>query len=563
VVVASSAGLALLGTAPAGAATQAPGTGKPPAGTGINTAAAFANPLCDKSQGPYGKLDFIIEGGGPDRGGGPICVAVWKGKDNGGATYQGVTKDSVKIVALVPNDQQTSARIASQRPMNYAVGTPGSGTVPDALQDALAGYQAFFETYGRTVDLEFVTSSGDDEAAQRADVVTVKAMKPFAVVDATYTGHPEFEAGIAAAKIPVFGSANALEATQKQAPYRWGQADANAGAINTAEFVGKQLTGKKAEYAGDDAVKSQTRKFGMVYSDTVIDRDLFDTTLKKYGGKITPGAALTYPASASVTGDPTVAQEQAPNIITKLKALGITSVLLMTDSAMTTAMFKQATAQDYFPEWIIAGYQNMDFPLLAQGYPQDQWVHAFGLSNLPPLGGTSSATGANITDVVKWYWGEGRGTSSAATTNLVNWFMSGIMYAGPKLTPKTFQQGFFSVPAGGGAPDDDPSSVQHGYGKTAGLPYDEYLRGSQDFTLVWWDPDAPGVAFGSLPPGKGNYWYLDGAKRYYAGHWPTKPLKFFDRSTSSNTVDFPDPQPVPCKGCPSETGQGTPSASAS
>jgi hypothetical protein len=547
--------------APAGAADQAPGTGKPPAGTGINTPAAFANPLCDKSEGPYGKLDFIIKGGGPDRGGGPICVAEWKGTDNGGATYQGVTADSVKIVALVPNEQQTAARIKQQQPTNWAIGTPGSGTVPNAMEDALAAYAAFFETYGREVSVEYITSSGDDEAAQRADAVAAKAEKPFAVVDATYTGHPVFEAEVAAAKMPVFGNAGALEATVKQAPYRWGQADANAGAINTAEFVGKQLEGKKAVYAGDKAMQSQPRKFGMVFSDTVIDQDLFDAALVKYGGKIAPGAAITYPASASAVGDPNVAQQQAPTTITKLKSLGVTSVLLMTDSAMTSAMLKQATAQDYFPEWVIAGYQNMDFQFLAQGYPQDQWAHAFGLSNLPPTNpAVATAAGASVYDAVQWYWGTGKGTSGLGTTNLVNWFMSGIMYAGPKLTPKTFQQGFFSVPGAGGAPDGDVHSVQHGYGKTAGLPYDEYLRGSQDFTVVWWDPDTAGTSLGGLPPGQGTWFYLDGAKRYYAGHWPTKAMKFFDKSTSSNTIDAATPEPVPCSGCPSETGQGQPSA---
>jgi hypothetical protein len=562
--MASAAAIVTIAAAPADAAPQAPGTGTPPAGSGINTPAAYANPLCDKSEGAYGKLDFIIKGGGPDRGGGPVCTAVWKGKDNGGATYQGVTKDSVKIVALVPNAQQVGSVSKVQQPTNWAVGTAGSGTVPDALKDALAAYQAFVQTYGRKVEFELVTSSGDDEASQRADAVTVKAAKPFAVIDATMAAHDAFEADMATAKIPVFGNAAALAATEKQAPYRWGQADANAGSLNTAEFVGKQLTGKKAEYAGDDAMKSQTRKFGMVYSDTVIDKSLFDKALAKYGGKITPGADVTYPASASVIGDPNSAQQLAPNVITKLKGLGVTSVLLMTDSAMTTAMLKQADAQEYHPEWVMSGYQNMDFPLLAQGYPSDQWAHAFGLTNLPPLNGAgASSTGAPVTDVVGWYWGPTRGTSSAGTTNLVNWFMSGISYAGPKLTPKTFQQGFFSVPGQGGAADNDPGSVQHGYGKTPGLPYDEYLRGSQDFTAAWWDPNVPGVSFGNLPPGQGGYFYLDNAKRYHAGTWPTKPMKFFDRSNSSNTITFPPPQPVPCHGCPSETGQGQPSASAS
>ena len=284
VVVASTVALVALAAAPAGAAAQAPGTVKPPAGTGINTSAALANPLCNKSAGPYGKLNFILMGGGPDAGGGPVCTAVWKGKSNGGATSQGVTADSVKIVALVPNSQQNDAASSFNKPTNYAIGGQGSGTVPNALKDALTAFQAFLQTYGRKVQLDFATSTGDDETAQRADAVTVKTMKPFAVVDATYTPHDAFEADIAAAKIPVFGSAAALGSMEKQAPYRWGQADANAGALNVAEFVGKQLAGKKAQYAGDDSMKTQTRKVGMVFSDTVIDQSLFNKTLAKYGG---------------------------------------------------------------------------------------------------------------------------------------------------------------------------------------------------------------------------------------------------------------------------------------
>jgi hypothetical protein len=143
-------------------------TGKPPAGLGIDTAAAFANPLCDKTQGPCGKLDFVFEGGYPDRGGGPICIALWKGRNNGGKTYQGVTKDSIRVVALVPNDQQIAAPPPQGRPTKNNVGTPGSGTMEGVLRDAIEGpYQRFFETYGRKVDLEFITSSGDDESAQR------------------------------------------------------------------------------------------------------------------------------------------------------------------------------------------------------------------------------------------------------------------------------------------------------------------------------------------------------------------------------------------------------------
>ena len=49
--------------------------------------------MCDKTQGPYGKLDWGIKGGLPVKPLGAICVAPWpEGRDNGGATYEGVTK---------------------------------------------------------------------------------------------------------------------------------------------------------------------------------------------------------------------------------------------------------------------------------------------------------------------------------------------------------------------------------------------------------------------------------------------------------------------------------------
>jgi hypothetical protein len=555
-------------TEPAGGAKpRAPGAGTPPAGTGINTAASYANPACDKDAGPYGKLDFVNKNGFPDRGGSPVCVAVWKGTDNGGATYQGVTKDSISVVVLVPNEQQLAAATPNYKPIKNSVGGNGSGTVQDAHSDAIAAYEHVYETYGRKVDLHFVTSTGDDEASQRADAVTAKAEKPFAVIDATPVGHPVFETEVAAAKIIVFADTGSetFEATQKQAPYRWGQADNTAVALNVAEFVSKQLEGKKASYAGDDAMHGQMRKFGLVYAQDGFDQGQFDRALTKYRVKVAPGARLSYPASGGVIGNPTVSQEQAPTLITKLKSSGVTSVILMADQGLIGAMLKTATSQDYRPEWIITGFQYSDLSLFARGYDQAQWGHAFGISPLPAGFdvGAATTTPDPTLEPVQWYFGTGRGTTSVSMMALgVNWLMSGIMYAGPKLTPQTFKQGYFSIPAQGGAAENDPNSSQYGYGRTAGVPYDEYLRGTQDFTMVWWDPDTPGrpPANGGAPP-KGAYLYLNGAKRYSGGQWPTKPLKFLDKSTSATWDQVTPPAPpqrLPCSGCPSETGQGQP-----
>ena len=120
--------------------------------------------------------------------------------------------------------------------------TGQTGTVTNAFKDTFAAFEhQAHPTYGRKINLVFVTSSGDDETAQRADAVAVKAKKPFAVIDGTYTSEPVFGTDLAAAKIPVFANTTSLEATLKQAPYRWAQTDVNAGAMNAAEFIGKQL----------------------------------------------------------------------------------------------------------------------------------------------------------------------------------------------------------------------------------------------------------------------------------------------------------------------------------
>ncbi len=565
VVVAAVVAIGVLVPAvPAGAGSAQPtppGVGKPPAGSGINTAAAYSNPDCDPDVATYGRISFVFSGFGP------VCTPKWpEGKNNGGATYQGVTKDTISVITVVPNDAQVAASPAQGRPMNFATGQ--SGTVQDAMSDALTAYKHVFEgpyTYGRAIDMEYVVSTGDDEAAQRADAVTIKAKKPFVVIDATSTSLDILDTEIAAAKIPVFSLNATVSGTLKQDPYRWGQTDPTAGTMNGAEFIGKQLQGKNAEYAGDEAMHSKKRVFGLIHNE-VIEEDFFNKTLAKYGVKIAPGATVDYAGITSAIGDPTVAQEIAPTAITKLKAAGVTSIILLADAAMATALTKQATAQDYHPEWVFSG-QNIDLALLARSYDQDQWAHAFGISNVPP--GTATPAAPNsIPSLISWYWGPSKGTSGIAYGNAVGWLVSGITYAGPKLTPQTLKQGFFAIPAAGGSASDDPTlqnrGTRSGYGHTNGLPYEEFMRGNKDFTAAWWDKDTMGPSQLGFPGGQGTLWYLNDAKRYYAGHWPTKKLKLFDKSAAIYQFDAPTAPPtvLPCTGCPSETGVGTPGAAA-
>ena len=144
----------------------------------------------------------------------------------------------------------------------------------------------YYETWGRDIEVVVVASSGDDEAAQRADAVKIHAEKPFAVLDMNPTGLDVLDAELANSKIPVWGFSASTSEAIAQAPFRWGGTDAQASAVNAAEVVGKQLVGKVAEFGGDD-VKDTKRVFGTVFLDGTIDIDGFEKEFAKYGGKVT------------------------------------------------------------------------------------------------------------------------------------------------------------------------------------------------------------------------------------------------------------------------------------
>ena len=532
------------------------GVGKPPPGSGIGTAAALDDPRCrtGAEYGVYGHFDSALQGMGP------ICVKPWSADDdNGGATAPGVTAEAITVVAVVPSDAQATATGATTR------ATRSKGSYKDAFHDYVFPLMRYYETWGRDIDMRLVESSGVDEAAQRADAVRIKEMKPFAVMDVVPAGLDVLDAELANSDILTFGYATSFSEALQQAPYRWGHSDTQANASNAAEVIGKHLAKKKAEFGGDE-VADQTRKFGLVYVDEILDVDQFKKTLTQNGAQLAVDSP--FDASGSTLGDPTSAQQQAPTIVQRMKDAGVTTVILVTDVAMANALMTHATQQEWFPEWFFTGTLFADLPLLARQYPAEQMAHAFGNGTVSPWILTNSNPQGDdiyLTDLdgpLNWYWGEGTATSSQAAPQGMLWLMRGIHSAGPKLTPKTFQQGLFATPPRYGAADGETFGSMVAYGPGAGLTYDEYLTTGADFVPFWWDPDLEGPAAGTGTDGTGNQWFVNGAKRFRAGQVPSKPFKYFDeKGAVSHFETRPKPTPplgLACTDCPSQGGAGTP-----
>jgi hypothetical protein len=434
------------------------------------------------------------------------CFAPLKGS-NGGATYQGVTAHSIKVVLYLPE--------AHDPVLSYIEGAIADTDTNAQTIATVQGYakflQTYYQTYGRTVDLiPFVaTGAASDDIAARADATTIaQTIKPFAVIDGPILT-AAFGQEIVANKIFCIdcmpSQPNSYYA--QHSPYVIGLGmNADEGQIQLADYIGAQLAGRPAIYAGDPAMHHQTRKFGLVYistgQDSEIQTDHFVQSLAKIGVKLAARLAYTSPVTINSVG-----------IIAKLKAAGVTSVIFSGDPVAPGSLTTTATSQNYYPEWIISGSALTDTTIFARTYDQKQWAHAFGISF---LAARTDPKVSGSTYLYHWFYGKNppAGTGAATTTPLITLLFVGVQATGPNITPANLLAALFAAPKPPGALTEPMIT----YGNHGIWPQTDYL-GIDDATEIWWNPNASG-ADELNHVGKGMYEYVQGGKRYLPGQWP-------------------------------------------
>lgn len=435
--------------------------------------------------------------------------------NNDGVTATGVTATTIKVVFYVPE--------ANDPVLNYITGaikdTATNAQTIATMQGWTAFYNHFYETYGRKVQLIPYTATGvsNDPVAARADAVTIATnIKPFAV-----WGGPVLTTAFAdelAARHTLCidcGSGNTNSYFQQRAPYVWSLSIlAEQGISQVTEFLKKQVNGRDASFAGEPAFTHKTRKFGVI--DLVDDADsatlLTDMKRSFAAGGIKVAQYVTY-------ASPIDLQTQAPALIAKLKAAGVTSIIFSGDPVAPQALTRAATAQNYFPEWIITGSVLTDTAAFARTYDQTQWSHAFGVSFSAARTGVTGAI-----PLYKWWTGKPPPDLTGAALPMIDasLFFPVIQGIGPDLTAQNFQIALFH-----GAPTPtaitQPSLSWGHHGRWPGADY----GGTDDATEIWWNrlaagPDELGRA------GFGLYEYVDGGKRYLPGRWPTTATTAFN-----------------------------------
>ena len=465
----------------------------------------------------------------------PECYA--DVEDNGGATHRGVTEDSITVVYYSAPENDPV--------LDFITGPIANDDTRAQVEETVAGFVelfgSYYQTYGRTVDLRIVEASGTstDEVAARADAQrAIEEHQPFAAFGGPVLTSAWADEMAAAGVVCIScGSTGNEEFRNERDPYliSVGMAGSQTN-THAAEFVGQKLAGKPAEYGGD-AVADQDRVFGHVY---ISSSEESDVTARQFADQLSDqGVELAEQLSYQL--DPGRLPEQATSVISKLKGSGVTTVLLQADPVAPANFTQEATAQEYFPEWVIVGGSLTDTNTFGRVYDQQQWRHAFGITSLAvPLAPQTTPGFA----LYEWFHGSPPPANETAPVLFPSpsLLFSLLQAAGPDLTPQSIRSALFSYqPTARAVSAPSLSWGDHGLWPDAPVPVD--WSGVDDMTMWWWDPDVTGPDE-IQREGQGMMRWVDGGTRYLPGEWDDTD-RFFDPEGTVTIFEEPPPGEEP------------------
>jgi hypothetical protein len=489
------------GAVPAGASA-----GAGPGGGGAATQRAAAAPAGgDKSKcAPGGLLQENVTLQSPP------CMPKFVGEDNGGTTYQGVTKDKIKVVIVYQEYGDGVQQVLAAN--NLAMTPEKAAEVHGVLQEF---FNKHYEFHGRQLQVEYFSSAATDAAGMRADAKAInETMKPFAVLYyAQGLGPVSFHEQLAREKVLNLGVAPvADDFFIRNSPYVWSQViQGYRMADMAADFYCKRMYGKNATLAGDPAMRIKKRKLGVGSSEAP------DSVLvaKRFISQVTGGMCGTPNDGTTLytySADPTTAESQRPALVTRMKNDGITTVRGLAPCA-------EGDNQAYYPEVLAAEVFDDDFVgrVYAAQCGVSQMGNVFGIGMFPKASPATEKEFYKAAQSVRPgyeppYLTEGPFQGLAFLARL-------IQYAGPNLTPASVRAGALRTPQIGGwtNPNAWPgwkccnpyTPMYH-----VGMSEDSYTA-KADARQIYWDNTARSGGDGV----NGSWVGVDDSKRYAVGQW--------------------------------------------
>ncbi len=442
---------------------------------------------------------------------GPPCLPEFDG-DNGGATYRGVTADTIRIV--VREFPATANSEALDRELEAA----GFATseVSQAIRDRFIEHMNdTYELYGRRVELVTYESrfgnataealgQGREGACQDATLI-VEELGAYGVVG----GSAVFSECAAERGLVVFGGGAYYPESwyADLHPYVWNTTmNCEYIAAQVAEYVAKRLHGRPAVHAGDPALRTRTRVFGSYSPDNeqyVHCNELTGQIMREEYG-VEQGLVVRYALDISRFA------EQAARAVVQWKAEGVTTVVLAADPISIGMLTSSATEQEYFPEWVIIGTAGMDTDNFGRSYDQRHADgHMFGISH---LNATEMIYGPGTEPGNLYAQLHGGDDIPPGTTGSFYTYVqifNFLQAAGPDLTPENMAAGVRSLPEMG-APDYPVGRWSWANSHT----------GVIDSREVYWDGNAPPAPNEHDQSLRGRWIATYDGRRFTNGEWP-------------------------------------------
>jgi hypothetical protein len=461
----------------------------------------------------------------------PPCVAYFTG-NNFGATYQGVTKEEVRILFYF--DGGESDAITSQgtekRPSNTYIDLyKPPGPAEHVFVRALRVWQRYFneryQTYNRGVHFfvyyspTYGTANPVSPEKRRADAAeNFQKVKPFAVLGYPSSLQDDYLQAMAKHGVLNFGSLANKPATffQRFPGLIWSFLPSLEEQAKTfGDFVCTEVIPHKVSFSGNPGDAGKPRKLGIVSSvdprfpDYTSYAKIVKKRLQQCGGDVVADESFPVAKSCSGTGyyqgddSPTTAANMA-----KFRQAGVTTIIWPTGMEGTASA--NAARSGYLPEWVVAGDSFLDNFWTGQCQDQTSWHrHAIAVTPTPLIPALQDTdcnkslmqTDPNFADA-------GYTCSFRSFYEDLRQLFTGIQVAGPRLTAKTIDEGFHAIPP---IASKDPH-----------VPACFYNPGDytcvKDMAVAWWDKDGQDVN-GSAP---GCWRMVDGGARHFAGEWPRR-----------------------------------------
>jgi hypothetical protein len=443
----------------------------------------------------------------------PPCVAKFPaGADNGGATYQGVTPDTIKVIVF--EAEPNAAVNAVLQPQGLAASDDEIKAFDAAAQKFIAKH---YELYGRKIEWERVRGECPtsppkyDECLAAAREVIKK--KPFMVVWATPLYATVFDEWAKAGIVSIGGWHFDEKYFTQRRPYRYDVfMDGTRSANLIGEYYCKKLAGKNADHAGSapfpgtaQPIRTTPRRLGI----SVPEIEANVSTAKLLAAIVNKCDPGHDPVIATYESDIERAQEQTSSITQKFVAARVTTTVCMCDPitpAFGTLAYTQAR---YFPEILMPGLGLIDYDKLGRLYDPQQMQHAFGPSHL------RDETKFHDSDA-SIVWRDSGNTGEPCKSCNLSWayyataaaFLQGT---GPILNPLNLEKAVLSSkPNGGWAASGGNRTVimtKFGPGDYTAL---------EDAREVYWDSSATSRIDGQ----PGAYVSITGGRRWENGTWP-------------------------------------------